>query len=49
MYHCCVHFYLLGDRSEIFEIIKEMPRLSILHMSFGKAAKWMRRWRLKQM
>ncbi len=27
MYHCCVHFYLLGDRSEIFEIIKEMPPL----------------------
>ncbi len=27
MYHCCVHFYLLGDRSGIFEIIKEMPPL----------------------
>lgn len=27
MYHCCLHFYWLGDRSEIFEIIKRMPPL----------------------
>ncbi len=25
MYHCQVHFYMLGQQSRIFEVIKEMP------------------------
>ena len=27
MYHCHVHFYLLGEQSRTFEIIKKMPPL----------------------
>lgn len=27
MYHCHVHFYLLGQQSRIFDVIKEMPPL----------------------
>ncbi len=27
MYHCHVHFYLFGQQSRIFEVIKEMPPL----------------------
>ncbi len=27
MYHCHVHFYLLGQQSRVFEIIKKMPPL----------------------
>ena len=25
MYHCHIHFYLLGQKCRIFEVIKEMP------------------------
>ncbi|MDE7297453.1 MAG: response regulator [Lachnospiraceae bacterium] len=27
MYHCCIHFYFIGEESHLFETMKEMPPL----------------------
>ncbi len=38
MYHCHIHFYLVGEHSKVFEIIQEMPPLEHFTHSFSESA-----------